>query len=652
MKALSEIVGQRAKIAINRIIIICVAVFVVIAIGLMISKANGDSKNKAELYLSRVETNIQEKISFIDTIASGVASGAVSSDKYYDYVNEMVGKYEDVSAVYVCIPEDKVKYKDGIMTYMSGGWLPPDDFIVSEREWFSGAVASDSVYISEPYIDEQSGGICITISKKVNTSKGVGTVGMDLYLDGIMSLAESSYVDGNYISIITAAGTVLTSPDERYALKSDASVNVEETPYKNAYDKNGKVVTSFIGGLKNVVAIKSELTGWTVIYVNSLTPVLLTLVLIIAGFAVASFIGIKFAENSFVTSIKPNFAPLEYVAQNVNNISEGNLSYTFEVDENSEEVYAVTKNLNDTIISLDEYIKEINSVVENIALKNLDVSVSDNFEGDFVKIKQSLENIIDMLNSCFTEIKEQAFTVKEYSDNLAQTSESVANSATKQSQSIITANKEVDSLVDRISEIANLAMEVDENAKETNAQLTNGGHEMTELVKAMDEIVACFDGISNFVSEITVIATQTNLLSLNASIEAARAGEAGRGFSVVAGEIQQLSDSSAKASENIERIVEQSKKAVDIGKELVEKTRNTIESGISYSVENAKNVSKIVSAVENQKASVAEISESFKEISFMVESNAASAEENSAIAIQLGDCAKTLSDNAQEFKLK
>ena len=175
---------------------------------------------------------------------------------------------------------------------------------------------------------------------------------------------------------------------------------------------------------------------------------------------------------------------------------------------------------------------------------------------------------------------------------------------------------------------------------------------MDSLVDAMNEIVACFDGIASFVSEINDIASQTNLLSLNASIEAARAGEAGRGFAVVAGEIQTLSINSSKASDSINEMIDKSRKAVENGKNLVEKTQNTISAGIEYSVSNAQNVHAIVDAVQSQKSSVHEISESFSEISGIVESNAASAEENSAIALQLGECAKKLSDTVSEFQLK
>lgn len=139
--ALSTIVSTCAKLSVRRIIFIAIMIFVMIVLGLLWSSAIKDSKSGNEIYLTKVENNMQEKIAFIDAIASGVSSGSIKGENYYDYVDTMVSRYDDVSAVYVCVPESGTIYKDGIMTYMSGGWLPPEDFVVTDRAWFKNAIA-------------------------------------------------------------------------------------------------------------------------------------------------------------------------------------------------------------------------------------------------------------------------------------------------------------------------------------------------------------------------------------------------------------------------------------------------------------------------------------------------------------------------------
>ena len=84
------------------------------------------------LYSAQIDIAMSEKIAFINTVAAGASLGSVRSD-YNAYVDELAKQYEDVSAVYVCVKQDGVVYSDGIMTYMSGGWVPEDDFVVSER---------------------------------------------------------------------------------------------------------------------------------------------------------------------------------------------------------------------------------------------------------------------------------------------------------------------------------------------------------------------------------------------------------------------------------------------------------------------------------------------------------------------------------------
>lgn len=653
LATLSAVVSKRATKSIKRIVVVTSLIATILVIAILVNSANTTCIENAKLYTSQVETSIGEKVSFIETVATGVNSGAVTKDSYYKYVDEMVAQYDDVSAVYICVPDSSSTYKDGIYTYMSGGWVPPADFVVSERAWYKGAIENKGLYISDPYVDEQSGDICITLSYMVETPNGKGAVGMDMYMADLMSLSEKANDGGNYICIASNNGTILSHPDSDYALSTTNSVNVSSTPYNSAFNNDGRVYPLFEldGGFKAVCSVKSDSLNWSVIYVKSELNIILILVGLIIAIVLATFASTMLSSKHLSNAISPMFKPLEDVSANISNITEGNLDFRFNVDQQSAEINGVTEALNSTIDGLRYYIHEISNVVDAIANKNLSLEITGNYNGDYKKIKNSLERIIQVLNSSFSNIDEQAETVKTFSDNLSQTSENVAESATVQSQSIISCDNEMESLVKSMNKISELATSVEQNTNETNARLTTGGQEMDSLVTAMNDIVTCFDGIATFVTEINEIAEQTNLLALNASIEAARAGEAGKGFAVVAGEIQSLSVSSAKASENINDMIEKSRIAVDSGKKLLEKTKDTISAGIEYSKSSTRNVHMIVDAVSAQKDSVKEISDNFKEISHTVETNAATAQENSAIAIQLGDCAKLLSDTVNEFKL-
>ena len=149
----------------------------------------------------------------------------------------------------------------------------------------------------------------------------------------------------------------------------------------------------------------------------------------------------------------------------------------------------MTKSLNDTIHVFKHYIDEINKVVDNIADKDLTCDIGDNYVGDYNKIRESLNGILYNLNESFSEINTQALTVKNSAEELSRTSESVALSATEQSQSILAANEEMDNLKSSINEIVTLIKGVENNLGDTNEKLTRSGDEMRELVIAFDEIV-------------------------------------------------------------------------------------------------------------------------------------------------------------------
>ena len=406
------------------------------------------------------------------------------------------------------------------------------------------------------------------------------------------------------------------------------------------------------GGLKFAICNIAETTDWNVIAVISLTWIIVVIVLIIILTVILGFVLGKLAKQNLVNGINPMFSPLEELAANVSKISEGELDYVFRVDEQSQEVNALSIALNETMKGLRHYISEITDTVTSISEKNLNFSIAGEYAGDYEKIEIALIDIMKVLNESFAEINEQAATVLQYSENLSGTSESVANVASMQSESVMNASREMKNLTDDMEKIAELADSIKANTDNVNERLSVGNAEMNELVMAIDEIAGCYDEIAGFVSEINAIASQTNLLALNASIEAARAGEAGKGFAVVADEIGTLSANSSQASAKIHDVIAHSKISVERGKELVARTDKTIFDSADFSSNNTQIVNEIVSFVETQKDSADEISVSITKISEMVEDNAASAKENAEISSRLGECAQMLKNTIAQFQLK
>lgn len=117
---------------------------------------------------------------------------------------------------------------------------------------------------------------------------------------------------------------------------------------------------------------------------------------------------------------------------------------------------------------LRHYISEITNTVTSISEKNLNFSIDGEYAGDYEKIETALISIVNVLNESFVEINEQAATVLQYSENLSDTSESVANVATLQSEAVINASNEMKNLTDNMEQIAEFVTEINAIADQTN----------------------------------------------------------------------------------------------------------------------------------------------------------------------------------------